>query len=180
MHGCVYAWWELMTPKPACSHPAFYRECLEAFNDYLLEKIVTLPTRGKNILDLFLTFKPYPHRQGNCSPWSFWPIHCPGRSKCQAKNNQAGSTWHLTIQKGWLGPVKTVHEGLPWGACMGVCMHNWELIKYFCLNSLLQTFRFCGTSSSLNSSKTSTHLSRLVRPDHEMVSPWINQEIRRP
>ena len=34
-----------------------------------------------------------------------------------------------------------------------------------------ETFRFCGTSSSLNSSKTFTHLFRLVRPDHEMVSP---------
>ena len=50
--------WELMTPKPDCSHPAFYRECLEAFNDCLLEQMVTSPTRGQNILDLFLTSNP--------------------------------------------------------------------------------------------------------------------------
>ena len=50
--------WELMAPKPDCSHPTIYRECLEAFNDCLLEQMVTSPTRGKNMLDLFLTSNP--------------------------------------------------------------------------------------------------------------------------
>ena len=50
--------WELMAPKPDCSHSTFYRECLEAFNDCLLEQMVTSPTRGQNILDLFLTSNP--------------------------------------------------------------------------------------------------------------------------
>ena len=44
--------------KPGCSLPTFYRECLEAFNDCLLEQMVTSPTRGQNILDLFLTSNP--------------------------------------------------------------------------------------------------------------------------
>ena len=50
--------WVLMAPKPDCSHPTFYRKCLEAFNDCLLEQMVTSPTRGQNILDLFLTSNP--------------------------------------------------------------------------------------------------------------------------
>ena len=37
---------------------SFYRECLEAFNDCLLEQMVTSPTRGQNILDLLLTSNP--------------------------------------------------------------------------------------------------------------------------
>ena len=44
-----------MAPKPDCSYPTFYRECLEVFNDCLLEQMVTSPTRGQNRLDLFLT-----------------------------------------------------------------------------------------------------------------------------
>ena len=32
-----------------------YRECLDAFYDCLLEQMVTSPTQGQNILDLFLT-----------------------------------------------------------------------------------------------------------------------------
>ena len=50
--------WELIVPKPDCSHPTFYREFLEAFNDCLLEQMVTSPTLGQNILDLFLTSNP--------------------------------------------------------------------------------------------------------------------------
>ena len=50
--------WELMAPKPDCSHPTFYRECLEVFNDCLLEQMVTSPTWGQNILDLLLTSNP--------------------------------------------------------------------------------------------------------------------------
>ena len=49
---------ELMTPKPNCSHRAFYRECLEAFSYGLLKQMVTSPTSGQNILDLFLTSNP--------------------------------------------------------------------------------------------------------------------------
>ena len=47
-----------MIVKPDCSSPTFYRECLEAFNDCLLEQMVTLPTRGHNILDLIFTSNP--------------------------------------------------------------------------------------------------------------------------
>ena len=32
-----------------------YRECLDAFYDCLLEQMVTSPTQGQNIYDLFLT-----------------------------------------------------------------------------------------------------------------------------
>ena len=42
------------TPTPDCSNFDFYRKCLEAFDDCLLEQMVTLPTRAQNILDLFL------------------------------------------------------------------------------------------------------------------------------
>ena len=41
-----------------CIFPTFYRECLEVFNDCLLEQTVTSPTRGKHILDLFFTSNP--------------------------------------------------------------------------------------------------------------------------
>ena len=50
--------WETKTLKPDCPNFAFYRECLEAFEDCLLEQMVTSPTRGQNILDLFLTTNP--------------------------------------------------------------------------------------------------------------------------
>ena len=53
------------------------------------------------------------------------------------------------------------------------------MYKLFCLTSPTQTFRFCETSSSLNSKKTSTHISRMVRQDNEMVSQRINQDICR-
>ena len=43
---------------PDCKFPTFYRECLEVFNDCLLEQSVTSPTRGKPILDLFFTSNP--------------------------------------------------------------------------------------------------------------------------
>ena len=45
-------------PTPDCKFPTFYRECLEVFNDCLLEQTVTSPTRGKLILDLFFTSNP--------------------------------------------------------------------------------------------------------------------------
>ena len=50
--------WQSSTPTPACKFPTFYRECLEVFNDCLLEQTVTSPTRGKHILDLFFTSNP--------------------------------------------------------------------------------------------------------------------------
>ena len=50
--------WEHLKPKPDCSHPTFYRECLEALGDCMLEQMVTSPTRGQNILDLFFTTNP--------------------------------------------------------------------------------------------------------------------------
>ena len=50
--------WETKTPKPDCSHPAFYRDCVEAFDDCLLEQMLTSPTRGQSILDLFMTPNP--------------------------------------------------------------------------------------------------------------------------
>ena len=50
--------WEHQMPKPDCSHPSFYSECLEAFSDCLLEQIMTSPTQGQNILNLFFTTKP--------------------------------------------------------------------------------------------------------------------------
>ena len=50
--------WEHLKPKPDCSHPTFYRECLEALSDCMLEQMVTSPTRGQNILDLFFTTNP--------------------------------------------------------------------------------------------------------------------------
>ena len=49
---------QLLTPAPDCKHEQFYSDCLEAFSDSLLEKMVTLPTRGQNILDLFFTKNP--------------------------------------------------------------------------------------------------------------------------
>ena len=50
--------WEMMTVKPDCSFPTFYRECLKVFNDCLLEQMMTSPTRGHNILDLIFTSNP--------------------------------------------------------------------------------------------------------------------------
>ena len=50
--------WENLKPLPDCGHPTFYRECIEAMNDCLLEQTVTSPTRGQNILDLFFTTNP--------------------------------------------------------------------------------------------------------------------------
>ena len=46
--------WQSLAPTPDCKFHSFYRECLEVFNDCLLEQTVTSPTRGKHILDLFL------------------------------------------------------------------------------------------------------------------------------
>ena len=39
--------WENLKPLPDCGHPTFYRECIEALNDCLLEQTVTSPTRGQ-------------------------------------------------------------------------------------------------------------------------------------
>ena len=50
--------WQSSAPTPDCKFPTFYRECLEVFNDCLLEQTVTSPTRGKHILDLFFTSNP--------------------------------------------------------------------------------------------------------------------------
>ena len=50
--------WTTKTLKPDYSHPTFYTDCLEAFDDRLLEQRVTSPTRGQNILDLFLIINP--------------------------------------------------------------------------------------------------------------------------
>ena len=50
--------WENLIPSPECGHPTFYRDCLEVLDDCLLEQMVTSPTRGQNILDLFLTTNP--------------------------------------------------------------------------------------------------------------------------
>ena len=50
--------WQSSAPTPDCKFPTFYRECLEVFNDCLLEQTVTSPTRGKHILDLFFNSNP--------------------------------------------------------------------------------------------------------------------------
>ena len=50
--------WENLIPSPDCNHQTFYSECLEVLDDCLLEQMVTSPTRGQNILDLFLTTIP--------------------------------------------------------------------------------------------------------------------------
>ena len=50
--------WQNLAPTPDCKFPTFYRECLEVFNDCLLEQTVTSPTRGKHILDLIFTSNP--------------------------------------------------------------------------------------------------------------------------
>ena len=50
--------WEHLKPKPDCSHPTFYRECVDALSDCMLEQMVTSPTRGQNKLDLFFTTNP--------------------------------------------------------------------------------------------------------------------------
>ena len=50
--------WQGLAPTPDCKFPTFYRECLEIFNDCLLEQTVTSPTRGKHILYLFFTSNP--------------------------------------------------------------------------------------------------------------------------
>ena len=50
--------WQSSAPSPDCKFPTFYRECLEVFNDCLLEQTVTSPTRGKHILGLFFTSNP--------------------------------------------------------------------------------------------------------------------------
>ena len=45
--------WQSLAPTPDCKFPTFYKECLEVFNDCLLEQRVTSPTWGKHILYLF-------------------------------------------------------------------------------------------------------------------------------
>ena len=50
--------WQSLAPTPDCKFPTFYRECLEVFNDCLLEQTVTSPTRGNPILYLFFTSDP--------------------------------------------------------------------------------------------------------------------------
>ena len=45
-------------PSPECGHQTFYRDCLEVLDDCLLEQMVTSPTRGQTILELFLTTNP--------------------------------------------------------------------------------------------------------------------------
>ena len=50
--------WVTKTLKPDCPNIDFYSKCLEAFDDCLLEQMVTSPTRGQNILDLFFTTNP--------------------------------------------------------------------------------------------------------------------------
>ena len=50
--------WVTKTPKPDCHNIDFYSKYLEAFDDCLPEQMVTSPTRGQNILDLFFTTNP--------------------------------------------------------------------------------------------------------------------------
>ena len=50
--------WQTRTPMPDCKCPTFYRECLEVFDDCLLEQVVAQPTRGNHSLDLFFTSNP--------------------------------------------------------------------------------------------------------------------------
>ena len=50
--------WQSLAPTLDYKFPTFYRECLEVFNDCLLEQTVTSPTQGKHILDLFFTSNP--------------------------------------------------------------------------------------------------------------------------
>ena len=38
--------WQSLAPSPDCKFPTFYRECLEVFNDCLLEQTVTSPIQG--------------------------------------------------------------------------------------------------------------------------------------
>ena len=45
--------WKNLKPLPDCGNATFYRECLEALNDCLLEQTVTSPTQGQTLLDLF-------------------------------------------------------------------------------------------------------------------------------
>ena len=54
----VYHQIKNLKPLPECGHPTFYPECLEALKDFLLEQMVTLPTPGQNILDLFFMTNP--------------------------------------------------------------------------------------------------------------------------
>ena len=44
-----------MVFAPDCKHHTFYLNCLDAFSDCMLEQMVTSPTPGQNILDLFFT-----------------------------------------------------------------------------------------------------------------------------
>ena len=50
--------WQLQTPTLDCEYQTFYSDCLQTFSDCLLEQMVTSPTRGQNILDLFFTTNP--------------------------------------------------------------------------------------------------------------------------
>ena len=50
--------WENLIPSPDCGHPTVYWECFEALDNCLFEQMVTSPTRGQNILDLFFTTSP--------------------------------------------------------------------------------------------------------------------------
>ena len=50
--------WENPIPSPDCGHQTFYRDCLGALIGCLLEQLMTSPTRGQNILDLFFTTNP--------------------------------------------------------------------------------------------------------------------------
>ena len=49
---------ENLIPSPYCGHQTIYMDCLEALDDCLFEQMVTSPTRGQNILDLFFTTNP--------------------------------------------------------------------------------------------------------------------------
>ena len=130
--------------KPDCSHPAFYRECLEAFNDCLLEQKVTLPTRGQNILVLFLSSNPILIDKTTILPGLSDHDIVLAEVNVKAKINKQVPRDILLYKKADWDRLKQYMR---------------DFHKLFCPNSLPQTFRFCGTSSSHNSRKTSTHLS---------------------
>ena len=46
---------ENLIPSPDYYHPSFYRECVKALDDCLLEQMETTPTRGQTIIHLFFT-----------------------------------------------------------------------------------------------------------------------------
>lgn len=53
------------SPSLYCKHPSFYRQVTETFNDTNLTQMVNLPTKGNNILNLFLTTNPTLENQVN-------------------------------------------------------------------------------------------------------------------